>query len=167
MNLAALAPWEAIQRQFERGGSMWLAALTLIIIVLVLGLLYWFQQVQMKRSGQTSVNDPHKLFKTVMRQIDLTVVQRDRLRSLAGQSALKHPTTLLICPAIFAQHARRAIGQVQRSGKDAEPAVQSLRSLCEKLFDTDLDSIASEIDSQTADTETGDSARPSQAHADT
>ncbi|MCB9849825.1 MAG: hypothetical protein H6817_03895 [Phycisphaerales bacterium] len=49
--------------------------------------------------------NPRSLFLDVLREIPLTVPQRDLLRHMARELRLEHPTVLLLSPRIYHEHA--------------------------------------------------------------
>ena len=95
---------QSIQQYLNREGSGWgalLAALGLVALILVIVLAYTLQQ----RARRGDVHRPRKLFRRMLRRLELAIPQRDLLQRMAADLGLENPTTLLLARSIFEKHA--------------------------------------------------------------
>lgn len=131
--LAKITPLDrlmAIRDRFATGGSTGrfaavLAAIAALFLVMVL--IAWLIQ----RRRQKRVYNPKALFQDVLRQLPLTVPQRDLLRRLARDLRLEHPTVLLLSPQLFLESANAWMELARR----ANPATRAqLDDLARAIF---------------------------------
>ncbi|NOS99362.1 MAG: hypothetical protein HOP29_01910 [Phycisphaerales bacterium] len=130
----AQAPWEAFRDTMRSGGSveiLFYLVLGLIAVSTALAAIYRFQA---RRAEPTRFHLPSKLFLEIIRQLDLSVVQRDLLRRISTDLDLEHPTVILLSPVIFDDHAHRWNLRHVRYGADAEKHTKTLSALRAELF---------------------------------
>jgi hypothetical protein len=132
--LLAQDPLESIQKRFTEGGSLAAALGVLALIVLFLVVLALLQRMQTKRRPESVANDPRKLFNTILRRLDLTVVQRDQARRMVRELRLEHPTFVLLGPEIFRRHAEAWRVKCRESAGRRPPSEKDLAALFEAIF---------------------------------
>ena len=133
--------WRSVHEYFQRGGSpmvilyvfAWGAAL-----ILLLFLVHRFQQ----RHSRQPIDQPKRLFRSVLTRLELSVQQRDLLRRMARDLELEHPTALLLCPKTFRRQAALWSDPIDDEPDDEQPArlppVAEFESLGEALFGDSL-----------------------------
>lgn len=138
MILAQSAPAAPIERihgirdRFSEGGS----AEGFIIVILAIGALFvalYIVASVIRRMRRRQTNSPRMLFQEVLRQLPLTIPQRELLRRIARDLALEHPAIILLSPQIFREHANRWMA----ASRNANNATRDrLLTLSGALFDS-------------------------------
>lgn len=130
----AQAPWEAVRDTLRTGGSvgslLWFGA----GLLLVCGALVVVHRIQLHRNERPRHHQPQKLFLEVLRELDLTVVQRDLLRRIVADLNLDHPAILLLSPVIYDDCTNRWNLRHLGSAPDAGRLRTSLAELRAMLF---------------------------------
>lgn len=114
-----------IRDRFADGGTwgeMVLAILGLAAFVAFLFVVFGVQ----RRVHRKEIDNPRKLFRTLITQLGLTVRQRDLLRRIAGDLRLEHPTILLLGPSIYWSHAEQWTGRFSRNPTAAQAEFDQL-----------------------------------------
>jgi hypothetical protein len=102
-----------IRDRFADGGTWGEMILTLLGLAAFVAFLFVAFGIQ-RRVCRKEIDNPRKLFRTLMTQLGLTVRQRDLLRRMAGDLRLAHPTILLLGPGPYWSHAERWTSQFAR-----------------------------------------------------
>lgn len=74
-------------------------------------LAWWLQRRNVARRS----NNPDKLFRSILRDLNLPVPQRDAIVRISRASELEHPLSLLICHNIYKLHAGHWLSTVEQS----------------------------------------------------
>jgi hypothetical protein len=119
-----------IRDRFADGGGWGDMALTLLGLAAFVAFLFVVFAIQ-RRIHRKEIDNPRKLFRTLMTQLGLTVRQRDLLRRMAGDLRLEHPTILLLGPGAYWSHAEQWRGQFAR---DPATIHAELDTLARALF---------------------------------
>ena len=147
--------WRSVHEYFQRGGSpmvilyvlAWGAALILLLL-----LVHRFQQ----RHSRQPIDQPKRLFRTVLARLELSVQQRDLLRRMARELKLEHPTALLLCPKTFRCQAALWTDPIGDEPDDEQPTqlppVAELESLGQALFGDSLPAPVMPTDQQRTET---------------
>lgn len=148
-SLLAQAPWEAVRDHLQRGGSPLAILLTVGAILALLMLLGGVHRIQHRRVTRSPINDPKKLFHSVMGDLGLTAVQRDLLRQMASDLRLEHPSVMLLSPVLFVEHARRWSALKKQPGGTSDSLSKPMEALGRTLFGRELDGpVKKEVASQ-------------------
>ena len=132
------APWKAVQQHFTRGGSL-AGPLYAVLAIAALAVLLWFvHHLQEKTWSDRTIDDPKKLYRSIVRRLGLTVPQRDLLYRIVRDLPLEHPTVLLMSPRSFADHTDRWSAKMRRAGGNAAHRAD-IDSVCRALFDVSID----------------------------
>jgi hypothetical protein len=103
-----------IRDRFADGGTWGDMVLTLSGLAAFVVFLFVVFGVQ-RRVHRKDIDNPRKLFRTLMTQLGLTVRQRDLLRRMAGDLRLEHPTILLLGPGAYWSYAEQWTSQFARN----------------------------------------------------
>lgn len=124
----------AVRDQFAKGGSLrdFLILWCTIIAFVILCRGLW--RLQRRITGAVQPNDPRRLFENALKRLGLSAADKRRLRSMARDTDVEHPTALLLSPALFDRAAEvwRARHGSARAGEDREGTM--LASLKGNLF---------------------------------
>ncbi len=126
-----------IQEHFHEGGGS-LTADFLRIVGVVLGgmaLAYIIFSV-INRRRQQDTNSPHALFNEVVRQLPLSIPQRDLLRRIAAGLHLTHPTVLLLSPQIFNTYANRWMSSSRTANRLTRKRIDDVMNILFPKTDT-------------------------------
>jgi hypothetical protein len=93
-----------IRERFAGGGST-SAFVVVLLLIAATFLLLAVIAVIARRWRRRRVYSPRGLFLQSLRELALTVPQRELLRRIARELRLEHPTILLLSPTIFVEHA--------------------------------------------------------------
>ncbi len=96
-----------VKEHFARGGSLGAVLLLLAAIVAVVLLVYAITRLRDHLSKPPRINDPKRLYADLLAALPLESRQREFLRRLAADSALPHPTALLLSPRLFDRAVQR------------------------------------------------------------
>lgn len=135
--LVAQAPWEAVRDHLDKGGSPYAPLVAVLVILALAAVLCLLNRVQQRGSKQSKTDDPKRLFRDVLRTLDLSIMQRDLLRRMAADLRPEHPTVMLLTPELFAEHADRWQKEVEARGQSVAGLSDSLASLAAALFGQD------------------------------
>ena len=107
VNIAApLERVHGIRDRFATGGST--TDVMQVLVLLAVGLLVlYLAAVLWQHHRRRQINNPRRLFGEVLRQLPLSVAQRDLLRRIARELGLDHPAALVLSPQVFRSHANR------------------------------------------------------------
>ena len=124
VNIAApLERVHGIRDRFAAGGSTTDVMQVLVLLAVGLLLLY-LATVLWQHRRRRQINNPRRLFCEVLRQLPLSVTQRDLLRRISRELGLDHPAVLVLSPQVFRSHANRwmsasrSVNQVTRQRLD-------------------------------------------------
>lgn len=138
MVLSTQAPWKAVQDHLTRGGSLLTLLYAAVAVAVLVGLLVLLHRAQHRRATGPPVENPRKLFDTVIRDLGLGVVQRDLLRRMASDLEMEQPTILLLSPAIFMKYARKWSASGRGRGGTSSVHGVSLEGLGRALFGSEM-----------------------------
>lgn len=145
MNAAVLAqsPWRNVHNYFNNGRSLSELPTILLAIAAIVGAVLLVNHMQHRRSAGHLDNDPRKLFRTALRQLPLSVFQRDLLQRIERDLSLDQPAVIFLSPQLFADHARAWIDRQTMTDSDGTaPPPAQLRELLDgvshALFATGL-----------------------------
>ncbi len=129
-------PTEYIHEHFQKGGNIQEVLLVLVGIAIIFALLTVAHRLQRGGTQSATPNSPAKLFKSVVRELELTVRQRDILGKIALQTGMRHPTVILLGPTFFDRQVDRWWGMNSRLiGRTKSRTEQTIASLRMTLFD--------------------------------
>ena len=97
-----------------RGSSSEIGRQILMVIAAFLvfvAILYWLSLAQKRRSNPVA-HQPRKLFRYVLRGLELSLGDRILLQFVARASGLKQPTAILLSPELLERASRRWTGRV-------------------------------------------------------
>ena len=136
--LSSQAPWQAVRDHLQRGGPPSALLYAAVAVAALAGLLVLLHRLQQRRATGPPVDNPTRLFETVIRDLGLNVVQRDLLRRMAADLEMEHPTVLLLSPAIFVERARRWTTSGGRLGGTLSSRRVSLEEVGRALFGSEV-----------------------------
>lgn len=133
--------WQrAVRDQFRQGESMGTVILgvgCLVGIIVVFAVIARIQSGwNRKRESAVTESHPQKLFTHLLCALGFTVAQRQLLESIARDSALSHPTSLLISDVLFDQSLARwsAKSSSAAPGSMSSDESRSLTTIRSRLF---------------------------------
>ena len=107
LNVAApLDRIHGIRDRFSAGGSTEGFIVVLLSMAALFVLLYVLSRT-LRRWRFRQTDNPRKLFHEVIRNLPLTIPQRELLRRMARDLGLDHPAVMLLSPQIFRTHANQ------------------------------------------------------------
>ena len=107
VNIAApLERVHGIRDRFATGGSTTDVMQVLVLLAVGLLLLY-LAAILWQHHRRRHINNPRRLFGEVLRQLPLSVAQRDLLRRIARELGLDHPAVLVLSPQVFHSYSNR------------------------------------------------------------
>ena len=109
MNMSLLSQLDkltAVQRatrdHFQEGGSV---TAVLVVLVLLTGVILLTYNLARRQRGfsraAAAKGDPHRLFRNVLDQLELTTPQYQWLQAVVKELKLEHPAVILLSPALF------------------------------------------------------------------
>ena len=130
----AQAPWEAVRDHLRRGGSPSTAMYVLLAVLSLAALLLIVHRLQERGERQPPVSDPRGLFRRVLHDLGLNVVERDLLRRMASDLRLENPTVMLLSPTLFERYVRKWREALEERGGVSAPRLKTLQSVAVSLF---------------------------------
>jgi len=137
LGLVGEAPWEAVRDYLSKGGSPLAPVVAVVVLVVLAGVLSLLNRLQQRGGVRAKADDPKRLFRAVLRTLDLSVTQRDLLRRMAAELRVEHPTAMLLTPGLFAEHAGRWTKEVESRGQAVSEIKEGLKELSVALFGLD------------------------------
>ena len=131
VNIAApLERVHGIRDRFAAGGST--ADVMQVLVLLAVGLLVLYLVTALwQHHRRRQINNPRKLFGEVLRQLPLSVPQRDLLRRISRELGLDHPAVLVLSPQIFHSYSNHWMS----ASRSANPVTRErLDELVQALF---------------------------------
>ncbi len=129
----------SIQKRFTEGGSFVGVLVVILLMAAVLLALSMLQRLQTRRQPSAVINDPRKLFHTLLKRKNLGVVHRDTLRRMTSDLRLTHPAIVLLGPGLFRSHVDRWCAKLESSSIRRIPSQDDLDSLCQAIFGQPID----------------------------
>jgi hypothetical protein len=107
----------------------------LVVFAGIAGIFFLGWWLQRRKTARRTSN-PIKLFRTVLRDLDLPVPQRDVIVRIAQNAKLEHPLSLLICHQLYRTHAAEWLEHIAsaRGEKVRKSAEERVAHAEENLF---------------------------------
>jgi len=93
-----------IRDRFATGGSAQ-GFFTVLLLIIIAFLTLLLLAMVARRLRHRRVYNPKSLFLEVLREVPLTIPQRDLVRRMARELRLEHPTVLLLSPQVYNEYA--------------------------------------------------------------
>ncbi len=125
----------AVRDHFQKGGSF--GAIAVVVLVVVLGVIITYVVTRRLRTvtKEVELDSPGKLFQEMLLKLQLPVVERHVLATVAKDLHLEHPAAMLISSVLFDRHVGEWRSDGRGSGVDAKLLAQSRQ----RLFSTSVD----------------------------
>ncbi len=130
---------QAVKNQFQKGGSITVAFMVLLAIIVAVLVVGWISRLQGRLRDTSNVvvgnSNPQRLYTHLLCNLGLTVPQRQFLEKVARDLEIPHPASLLISSVLFDQTVERWMGapKSQAAGERAS-AVQLAAKARSRLF---------------------------------
>lgn len=118
---------EGIKNRFAQGSTFAEIFLAVAVVMAVL-LILWTILSGIQARQRRPVSNPGSLFRTIMRQLPLTVQQRNFLARIARDLRLEHPTVLLLSPQVFRNHANRWMSLTRNANTPTQQRIAQIAS---------------------------------------
>ncbi|MCG8405131.1 MAG: hypothetical protein MI923_08050 [Phycisphaerales bacterium] len=105
----------------------------IVILLAVIVSLLLVKKFRLHKEGSLAPQQPFKLFNRVLKQMEISLVDRILLRMLARSTHMLQPTVMLFSPELFEQHAGRWADSITFKFAQSH-ARRRLNAVAEKAF---------------------------------
>jgi len=100
---------QSLYEEFQKGNMVLDSLIVLGGILVIVLIAYWLSLRQRRLIEQPHVNDPARLFRSVLDRLALRPEQRRLIEAVAAAGGGEHPTALLLSPVLFHEGCNRWI----------------------------------------------------------